>query len=118
MLKLSKGYFGRSKNVRKVAKNALENSWLYAYRDRKVKKREFRSLWIQRINAAAREHGYSYSRFMYAIKEGKIGLNRKVVADLAMNDPKSFQALVVKVKKWISSKPGPGQEEKAVGKVA
>lgn len=98
VLKQAKGYFGRRKNVWTVAKNAVEKAMLYSYRDRKVKKRNFRSLWILRINAAAREHGMSYSQFMGAAKASGIGLNRKVLADLAMNHPEAFKAVVDKVK--------------------
>ena len=98
VLKQAKGYFGRRKNVWTVAKNAVEKAMLYSYRDRKVKKRNFRSLWILRINAAAREHGMSYSQFMGAAKANGIGLNRKVLADLAMNHPEAFKAIVEKVK--------------------
>ena len=98
VLKQAKGYFGRRKNVWTVAKNAVEKAMLYSYRDRKVKKRNFRSLWILRINAAAREHGMSYSQFMGATKANGIGLNRKVLADLAMNHPEAFKAVVDKVK--------------------
>ncbi len=98
VLKQAKGYYGRRKNVWTVAKNAVEKAMLYAYRDRKAKKRNFRSLWIMRINAAAREHGMSYSQFMGAVKANGIGLNRKVLADLAMNHPEAFKALVDKVK--------------------
>lgn len=98
MLKLSKGYWGRKKNVWTVAKNAIEKGLTYAYRDRKAKKREFRSLWIQRINAGAREHGMSYSTFMGKLKTAKIDLNRKVLADLAMNHPEAFKAIVDKLK--------------------
>lgn len=98
VLKQAKGYFGRRKNVWTVAKNAVDKAMLYAYRDRKVKKRNFRSLWIMRINAAARLHGMSYSQFMGGMKVNSIGLNRKVLADLAMNQPEAFKALVDKVK--------------------
>ncbi|SDR65879.1 LSU ribosomal protein L20P [Gillisia sp. Hel1_33_143] len=98
VLKQAKGYFGRRKNVWTVAKNAVDKAMLYAYRDRKVKKRNFRSLWIMRINAAARLHGMSYSQFMGGMKANSIGLNRKVLADLAMNQPEAFKALVDKVK--------------------
>lgn len=98
-LKLAKGYWGRRKNVWTVAKNAVEKGLQYAYRDRKVKKREFRRLWIQRINAGARLHGMSYSQFMGQIKKAGIDLNRKVLADLAMNHPEAFKAIVNKVKK-------------------
>src|SRR5210317_1202398 len=85
ILKYAKGYFGRKKNVWTVAKNQIEKGWLYAYRDRKVRKRLFRRLWIQRINAGARLHGMSYSQFMGKVKKANIELNRKVLADLAMN---------------------------------
>ncbi|SHG54027.1 LSU ribosomal protein L20P [Salegentibacter echinorum] len=98
VLKQAKGYFGRRKNVWTVAKNAVEKAMLYSYRDRKAKKRNFRSLWIMRINAAAREHGMSYSQFMGAARANEIGLNRKVLADLAMNHPEAFKAIVDKVK--------------------
>jgi large subunit ribosomal protein L20 len=97
MMKFAKGYFGRRKNVWTVAKNAIEKGWLYAYRDRKVKKREFRALWIQRINAAVRSHGMSYSQFMGKVSKSGIELNRKVLADLAMNHPDAFKAVVDKV---------------------
>ncbi|MDA0678114.1 MAG: 50S ribosomal protein L20 [Bacteroidetes bacterium] len=98
VLKLAKGYFGRRKNVWTVAKNAVEKALLYAYRDRRNKKRNFRALWITRINAGARLHGMSYSQFMGALKKHQIELNRKVLADLAMNQPEAFKALVQKVK--------------------
>ena len=99
ILKQAKGYFGRRKNVFTVAKNAVEKALTYAYRDRKVNKRNFRSLWIQRINAGAREHGLSYSQFMGLIKEKNIDLNRKVLADLAMNNKDLFAKLVEEIKK-------------------
>lgn len=98
VLKLAKGYFGRRKNVWTVAKNAVEKALQYAYRDRKQKKRNFRALWIMRINAGARLHGMSYSQFMGKIKANNIELNRKVLADLAMNHPEAFAAIVNKVK--------------------
>ncbi|ELR68825.1 LSU ribosomal protein L20p [Fulvivirga imtechensis AK7] len=98
ILKAAKGYFGRRKNVWTVAKNAVEKGWTYAYRDRKAKKRDFRKLWIQRINAGARLHGMSYSQFMGGVKKANIDLNRKVLADLAMNHPEAFEAIVKKVK--------------------
>ena len=91
VLELAKGFFGRKKNVWTVAKNAVEKGLVYAYRDRKAKKRDFRSLWIQRINAGARLHGMSYSEFMGKIKKSGIDLNRKVLADLAMNHPEAFR---------------------------
>lgn len=98
IIKQAKGYFGRRKNVWTVAKNAVEKAMLYAYRDRKQKKRNFRSLWIVRINAGARLHGMSYSQFMGKIKANNIELNRKVLADLAMNHPAAFEAIVNKIK--------------------
>lgn len=98
VLKLAKGYFGRRKNVWTVAKNAVEKALQYAYRDRKQKKRNFRALWIMRINAGARLHGMSYSQFMGKIKANNIELNRKVLADLAMNHPEAFAAIVNQVK--------------------
>ncbi len=98
MMKHAKGYFGRKKNVWTVAKNQIEKSWLYAYRDRKTKKREFRKLWIQRINAGAREHGMSYSALMGKLGQSDIQLNRKVLADLAMNHPDAFKVVIETVK--------------------
>jgi large subunit ribosomal protein L20 len=98
ILKAAKGYFGRRKNVYTVAKNAVEKGMLYAYRDRKNNKRNFRSLWIVRINAAARLNGMSYSQFMGKVKANNIELNRKVLADLAMNNPDAFKAVVEKIK--------------------
>lgn len=98
ILKQAKGYFGRRKNVWTVAKNAVDKAMLYAYRDRKTKKRNFRSLWIMRINAAARLHGMSYSQFMGKVKANNIELNRKVLADLAMNHPDAFKAIIEKIK--------------------
>jgi large subunit ribosomal protein L20 len=98
ILKLTKGYYGARKNVWTVAKNTWEKGLLYAYRDRKNKKRNFRALWIQRINAAARLEGMSYSRLMGAIHKSGIEINRKVLADLAMNQPEAFKAIVDKVK--------------------
>ena len=97
-LSLTRGYFGARKNVWTVAKNAWEKGLTYAYRDRKNKKREFRALWIQRINAAARLEGLNYSQLMGAIKKSGIEINRKVLADLAMNNPEAFKAIVQKVK--------------------
>ena len=98
VLKAAKGYFGRRKNVHTVAKNAVEKAMQYAYRDRKNKKRTFRALWIQRINAGTRQYGMSYSQFMGKVHANGIELNRKVLADLAMNNPKAFKAIVDKVK--------------------
>ena len=98
ILKQAKGYFGARSKVYTVAKNAVEKALQYAYRDRKQKKRNFRRLWISRINAGVRQHGMSYSQFMHKCSEKEIGLNRKVLADLAMNHPDAFKAVVDKVK--------------------
>jgi large subunit ribosomal protein L20 len=99
ILKQAKGYFGRRKNVWTVAKNAVEKGLVYQYRDRKVRKRAFRALWIQRINAGARQYGLSYSAFMGKLHKSGIELNRKVLADLAMNSPEAFKAVVDQVNK-------------------
>ena len=96
---MAKGSFGRRKNVWTVAKNSVEKGLTYAYRDRKTKKRNFRGLWIQRINAGAREHGMSYSAFMGKVKKAGIELNRKVLADLAMNHPEAFKSVCDQVNK-------------------
>lgn len=98
VLKQAKGFFGRRKNVWTVAKNAVEKAMCYAYRDRKQKKRNFRALWIMRINAGARQYGMSYSQFMGKVKANNIELNRKVLADLAMNHSEVFASIVNKVK--------------------
>mgnify|MGYP006452230421 FL=1 len=98
VMKQAKGYFGRRKNVWTVAKNAVDKAMQYSYRDRRAKKRTFRALWITRINAGAREHGMSYSQFMGKVHANGIELNRKVLADLAMNHPETFKAVVDKVK--------------------
>ena len=97
VLKMAKGYFGARKNVYTVAKNAVEKGLQYAYIGRKLRKRQFRSLWIMRINAAARQHGMSYSKFMGQLSKSGIELNRKVLADLAMNHPEAFKAVVDKI---------------------
>ncbi len=94
IFKLAKGYFGRRKNVWTVTKNAVEKALQYSYIHRKTKKREIRSLWIQRINAGVREGGISYSDFMDKLKKSNITLNRKVLADIAMNDPESFKKII------------------------
>ncbi|MEA3503919.1 MAG: 50S ribosomal protein L20 [Bacteroidota bacterium] len=99
ILKRVKGQFGRRKNVWTVAKNAYEKGQTYAYRDRKTKKRSMRGLWVARINAGARLHGMSYSKFMGLVHENNIELNRKVLADLAMNHPEAFKAVVDSVRK-------------------
>ena len=98
VLKMAKGYYGARKNVWTVAKNAVEKGLLYAYIGRKLRKRQFRSLWIQRINAGARQQGMSYSVFMGKMSKAGIELNRKVLADLAMNHPAAFKAVVDKIK--------------------
>ena len=98
ILKLTRGYFGARKNVWTVAKNTWEKGLTYAYRDRKNKKRSFRAFWIQRINAAARQENMSYSQLMGALHKAGIEINRKVLADLAMNNPEAFKAIVDKVK--------------------
>ena len=99
ILKLTKGYYGSRKNVWTVAKNTWEKGLTYAYRDSKAKKREFRALWIQRINAAARLEGMSYSKLMGALHKAGIEINRKVLADLAMNNSDAFKAIVEQAKK-------------------
>lgn len=98
ILDMAKGYYGSRSKVYTVAKNTVEKGLQYAYRDRKTKKREFRALWIQRINAGARQHGLSYSVLMGKLTANKNGLNRKVLADLAMNHPDAFKAVVDTVK--------------------
>jgi|TARA_B100000965_G_C19159963_1_gene569870 large subunit ribosomal protein L20 len=98
IIKQAKGYFGRRKNVFTVAKNAVEKALSYAYRDRKVNKRNFRALWIQRINAGVREHGLSYSQFMGLMKKKGVDINRKVLADLAMNHKEAFKSIIEEVK--------------------
>lgn len=99
VLNMAKGYWGSRSKVFTIAKNTVEKGLQYAYRDRKAKKREFRALWIQRINAGAREHGISYSQLIGKLAAKNIGLNRKVLADLAMNHPEAFKAVVDSVKK-------------------
>ena len=98
VLKAAKGYYGARKNLFTVATQAVEKASQYSYRDRRNKKRTFRALWIVRINAGARQYGMSYSQFMGKLKANNINLNRKVLADLAMNDPKSFEAILKKLK--------------------
>lgn len=98
ILKQAKGFYGKRKNVYTVAKNVVEKGLGYKYVGRKLKKRDYRSLWIARINAACREEGISYSQFMGKLAAKNIDLNRKVLADLAMNEPASFKALVAEVK--------------------
>jgi len=98
ILKRAKGYFGRRKNTFKVANQAVEKAGQYAYRDRKVKKREFRRLWIQRINAGCRSNGIKYSVFINGLKRVNLNYNRKILADLAALEPESFKQIVAKVK--------------------
>lgn len=99
ILKAARGYFGARSKVYTVAKNAVEKAYKYAYRDRKNKKRAFRRLWIARINAGVRQYGLSYSKFIHLLSENKIDLNRKVLADMAMNHPDTFKAVVDSLKK-------------------
>lgn len=98
ILKAAKGYYGKRKNVYTVAKNVMEKGLTYSYVGRKVKKRDYRALWIARINAAVREEGLTYSQFIFKLREKGIDLNRKVLADLAMNEPASFKSLIQSVK--------------------
>ncbi|HSR41578.1 MAG TPA: 50S ribosomal protein L20 [Longimicrobiales bacterium] len=97
----AKGYFGGRKNLWRVAKDAVEKGWEHAYRGRKQKKRDFRRLWITRINAAAREHDLSYSRFIHGLKEADVELNRKLLADIAVRDPDAFAALVERAREGL-----------------
>ena len=108
VLKLAKGYYGRRKNTIRVAKQAVEKAMQYSYRDRKVKKRNFRALWIQRINAAVREHGMTYSRFIAGIKAAGIEMDRKIMAALAFDEPAAFAALVEKAR---AAQPAPQPAE-------
>ena len=98
IIQRAKGYYGRRKNTFKVANQAVEKAGQYAYRDRKVKKRQFRSLWIQRINAGCRLHGIKYSTFINGLKKVNLNFNRKVLADLAAQEPDSFKAIVAKIR--------------------
>jgi large subunit ribosomal protein L20 len=98
VLKKAKGYYGRRKNTFRTANAAVEKAALYAYRDRRAKKRNFRALWIQRINAAVREEGLTYSRFVSGLSKAGIELDRKVLADLAMNQPEAFKAIIAQAK--------------------
>ncbi len=116
VLKKAKGYYGRRKNTIRVAKQAVEKAQQYAYRDRKVNKRNFRSLWIQRINAAAREHGLTYGRLIDGLTKGGIEVDRKVLSDMAIHEPEAFGALVAKAKENLSylKETTPGAFEAAV----
>jgi large subunit ribosomal protein L20 len=98
ILREARGYYGARNRLLKTAREAVEKGWLYAYRDRKQRKRQFRVLWIARINAAAREHDLSYSRFMHGLKQAGIEIDRKVLADLAISDPKAFGDLATLAK--------------------
>lgn len=117
ILKLAKGSFGRRKNVWTVAKNSVEKGLVYAYRDRRAKKREFRALWIQRINAACRENGISYSQFMGKLNSSDMELNRKVLADLAMNQPEAFKAVFDAVVSGKASAPAKAAKKAPAKKV-
>ena len=102
VLKFVKGQFGRRKNTIRIARQAMEKALQYAYRDRRAKKREFRSLWIQRINAGTRAEGITYSKFMNGLNKSGIKLDRKVLADIAYNDPKAFKSIVKKVQSSLN----------------
>ena len=98
VLKAAEGYYGRRKNTIRIAKQAVEKAGQYAYRDRRVKKRNFRALWIQRINAAVRDHGLTYGRFIDGLSKAEVAVDRKVLSDLAITQPEAFGALVAKAK--------------------
>lgn len=98
VIKLTKGFRDRNHSCYRIAKERLEKSWQYAYRDRRAKKRDFRALWIQRINAAVREHGFTYSAFIHAMKLANIVMDRKVLSDIAIQDPQAFEAIVNQAK--------------------
>ena len=116
VLKAAKGFYGRRKNTIRIARQAVEKSLQYAYRDRKNRKRNFRALWIQRINAATREHGLSYGRFIDGLNKAGIEIDRKVLSDLAIHEPQAFAALVVKAKTALEylKDATPGEFESAV----
>ncbi|MEM6682536.1 MAG: 50S ribosomal protein L20 [Pseudomonadota bacterium] len=104
VLEQAKGYYGRRKNTIRVAKQAVDKAHQYAYRDRKARKRTFRSLWIQRINAGAREHGLTYGNFMHGLKLAEIEIDRKVLSDLAIREPEAFKSLVDQAQAALDSK--------------
>lgn len=106
VFKAAKGYFGGRKNLYRTAKDAVEKGWEHAYRDRKKKKRNFRRLWIARINAAVREHDMSYSRFIDGMKHAGIELDRKALADIAVRNPEAFAAIVAQAKEGLAAKAG------------
>ena len=118
VLKAAKGYYGRRKNTIRVAKQAVEKAQQYAYRDRKRRKRKFRALWIQRINAAVREHGLTYGRFINGLSNLGIEVDRKVLSDIAINDPAGFKALVDKAAAAASSPVAKADADKAKTKKA
>lgn len=103
VIKAAKGYYGRRKNCFRTAVQAVEKAGQYAYRDRRNKKRNFRALWIQRINAACREHGMTYSKFMNGVSKADIQLDRKVMADIAVRDPEAFKAIVDQAQKALAA---------------
>ncbi len=103
VIKAAKGYYGRRKNTIRVAKQAVEKAGQYAYRDRKTRKRNFRSLWIQRINAAVREHGMTYGRFIDGLNKAEIAVDRKVLSDIAIHEPAAFKALVDKAQSALTA---------------
>lgn len=105
ILDQAKGYYGRRKNTIRIAKQAVEKAGQYAYRDRKVKKRSFRAIWIQRINAAVREQGLTYGVFMHGIKLAGVELDRKVMADIAMHEPEVFKAIIAQAQAALDAKP-------------
>ena len=105
VLELAKGYYGRRKNTIRVARQAVEKAGQYAYRDRKVKKRNFRALWIQRINAAVREVGLTYGVFMHGLKLANVELDRKMLADIAMHEPDAFRAIAAQAQAALDAKP-------------
>jgi large subunit ribosomal protein L20 len=106
IFKVAKGYFGGRKNLYRTAKDAVEKGWEHAYRDRKKKKRNFRQLWIARINAAVRQHDLTYSRFINGLKEARVELDRKALADLAVHNPEAFAAIVDRAKEGLAAKAG------------
>ncbi|MEM7416872.1 MAG: 50S ribosomal protein L20 [Gemmatimonadota bacterium] len=106
IFKAAKGYFGGRKNLYRTAKDAVEKGWEHACRDRKKKKRNFRRLWIARINAAAREHDMSYSRFINGLKHAGVELDRKALADIAVRNPEAFAAIVAQAKEGLAAKTG------------
>ncbi|MGJ8532239.1 MAG: 50S ribosomal protein L20 [Alphaproteobacteria bacterium] len=102
VIKAAKGYYGRRKNTIRVAKQAVEKAGQYAYRDRKTRKRNFRALWIQRINAAVREHGMTYGRFINGLNKAEIAVDRKVLSDIAIHEPATFKVLVEKAQSALA----------------